>query len=359
VRVAKLTVWNFRNYERAAVVIPHGLTIVHGPVGAGKTNLLEAIYVGCVGRSCWTANDRDLVKFGELEARVGVTSSNGAVERHHEVLLAPGRSKTFRVDGARCDGPPALDRPLVCVFMPDRLELVKGPAGVRRAHLDSLVAALWPTRGATRAEYSRALAQRNALLLRVRRGRASLDSLAGWNRELSHHAVQLREDRAAAVELVSGGFASRARQLGFERAALVRYRPRSRAATPDQFEAELVAALERDLERGFTTYGPHRDDLSFEVGERDVRRFGSQGQQRLALLALLLAERDALRDARESTPILLLDDVLSELDRERRHFLLEAVRDEGQTLITTADPGALTIDDQVPSMRIANGRLDA
>jgi DNA replication and repair protein RecF len=357
-RVSGLALADFRNYEQLELSIPPGLTVFHGPVGAGKTSLLEAIYFGCVGRSCKTANERELVRFGAPRARVGVNATDGASEHRYDVLLEPGRPKLFRVDGVRRERLVDVDeRPLVSVFMPDRLELVKGSAAQRRSHLDSLVRAFWPTRHETRVSYGRALVQRNALLSRSRASSRNSSSLTSWDRELARHGLALTQDRARVVGLVADGFCRHAADLGLAPPLELRYRPRSRAASVEQFESELEAALAHDLARGFTTHGPHRDELLFGAAGKDLRRFGSQGQQRLALLALLLAERDALAQARGGLPILLLDDVLSELDPERRERLLELVREEGQTLITTADPAAVG-DDRATTLEVRAGVVD-
>jgi len=359
VRVSEVAVRNFRNWERAEVELAPGLTVVRGPVGAGKTSLLEAIYFGCVGRSCKTSNDREMVRFGADAARVVITTANGSVQHRLEAAVEVGRGKAFKVDGARRERlADAAERPLVSVFMPDRLELVKGAAGTRRAHLDALVTALWPTRQSTRAAYGRALVQRNSLVARARSGAAPASALAGWDRELARHAVALIADRTAALELASRTFAERAAQLGLPGSAEIAYKPRSSATTTEQFESELSAALENDLQRGFTTHGPHRDELSLRVAGRELRRYGSQGQQRLGLLALLLAERDALERERGSTPVLLLDDVLSELDVERRGRLVELLLDGGQALITTADPAAADIEAATPLV-VNEGAIDA
>jgi DNA replication and repair protein RecF len=234
-------------------------------------------------------------------------------------------------------------RPLVSVFLPERLELVKGTPSLRRAHLDQLVAGLWPARAATRRAYAQALAQRNALLGRVRAG-ASPDSLTTWDRELARHGVALMTDRSAASEAIASGFASLAAELGLEGEAAVAYRPRSRAVDAGGLAQELADRRAGDVERGFTDHGPHRDDLALTLDGRELRAYGSQGQQRIALLALLLAERDAIASSRDATPVMLLDDVMSELDQERRARLVELLRGAGQSVITTTDvehvPGA-------------------
>ena len=181
--------------------------------------------------------------------------------------------------------------------------------------------------------------------------------MAGWTQELARHGAELMSDRSEAVSLLSGPFSERAGQLGLEGEAALAYKPRSRGSTPEELRQELEAALSSDLERGFTTHGPHRDELSIELDRKALRRFGSQGQQRLALLALLLAERDALAAARTGTPMLLLDDVMSELDGSRRDLLLDLLEHGGQALITTADPAATGLDREFDRVRVAPGEL--
>jgi DNA replication and repair protein RecF len=339
--IAGVVVRNFRNYAQADVRIGAGTTVVHGPTGAGKTNLLEAIHFALTGKSCRSANDRDLVRFGERSAHAAVTSPGvDGFSHRFEANLEVGKPKLLKVDGvpAGAQQTGGLDRLHVCVFMPDRLELVKGPARVRRERFDGLVTTLWPARRATRQSYVRALAQRNALLGRVRAGVAGGTSQGGWNHELARHGLDLMRDRSRVVDLLASHFSARAAALGLDGEAALSYRPRSRASSVEELEAELADGFAADVERGYTGHGPHRDDYRFELTGRDARRFASQGQQRLALLALILAERDALRETHDQTPLLLLDDVLSELDVERRARLLETLAAKGQAVITTAEP---------------------
>jgi DNA replication and repair protein RecF len=340
-RVTHLALRDFRSYAAASVSLGRGITLVHGRNGAGKTNLLEAIYVGCTARSCRTANDREVVRFGARTARVEMRAEG--LDGPHEISvgLEPGQPKRVRVDGLagdRVSGASA--RPLAAVFLPDRLELVKGRPGLRRAHLDQVVAALWPARAHTRRAYSRALAQRNALLARVRARNAPEGALRTWDLELARHGVGLMADRAAAAGELAARFGPVAADLGLDGDAEVSYRPRSSAQAAEQLAAELHERVEADLERGFTGHGPHRDDLVLRRDGRELRTYGSQGQQRLALLALLLAERDAIGVVRGHPPLLLLDDVMSELDAERRRRLITLVSAApgGQAVITTTDP---------------------
>jgi DNA replication and repair protein RecF len=363
VRVTGVTLRDFRNYERAEFELGPRLTVVVGANGAGKTNLLEAIYFGCTGRSPRTSNERELLRRGAKTARVTVAAEAPDGDRHLlEVGFEPGGQKVIRADGADVDNlSAARDRPLASVFLPDRLELVKGAPSLRRAHLDQVVAALWPARTATRAAYSRALAQRNALLARIRSGAASAGSLGSWDAELASQGAQLMADRAAAVELIAPRFRDRARDLGLPEACLLAYRPRSAAGDAAGLLAELEGRRDADVERGFTAHGPHRDDLSLRHGDEALRTYGSQGQQRTGLLALLFAERDVLAAERGRPPLMLLDDVMSELDSARRERLAELVAAEGQGLITTTDldhvPGAR--DSAIEVLEASSGTLAA
>jgi DNA replication and repair protein RecF len=319
--------------------------VLHGRNGAGKTNLLEALYFGCTGRSCRTSNEREVVRFGAEAARVEVDGHDADGRHELAVGFQPGEPKRMRADGAPVERlADVAARPLVSVFLPDRLELVKGAPSLRRAHLDQVVAALWPARADTRRAYSATLAQRNALLQRIRAGRASRASLPAWDAELARHGVALRDDRARAVELLRERFTVLAVELGLSGTAGLRFRPRSSAPTAESFAAELADRVDGDVDRGFTGHGPHRDDIVLEREGRDLRAYGSQGEQRLALLSLLLAERDALAEARGHAPLLLLDDVMSELDPDRRERLAARVTRHGQSVVTTTDlahvPGA-------------------
>src|SRR3954470_6619859 len=222
--ITRLSLRDFRNYTRADVELGQGLNVVCGPNGAGKTNLLEALYFSLTARSCRTSNEREVVRLGEPVTRV--VADVGSDEGTHtlEVGFSPGEEKRVRVDGAPLErGAPPPPRPLACVFLPERLELIKGAPATRRGHLDQVVAALWPARAATRAAYSRALAQRNALLGRVRSGRVGAGALDAWDAELARWGVALRDDRGAAVQRVADAFPAQASDLGLAGSAELRY----------------------------------------------------------------------------------------------------------------------------------------
>ena len=325
-----------RSLERLRVELDEGVVSLIGPNGAGKTNLLEALYFALTGRSFRTSDRRELIPFGGGFARAEAVVRDGDGVEHR--LLA----SVSRAEGRRhlLDGGPAEPaelarrRPPVAVFSPDRLALVKGPPGERRAHLDSYVAARWPSRAPLRQRYGQALAQRNALLARLAAGGGGGD-LGVWDRALAEAAAELIAARAEAAAELAPPFAAAARDLGLPGAAALEYAPRA-AGTAEQIRAGLEERREADLRLGRTSWGPHLDELKIQLADRSLRRYGSQGQQRAALLALLFAEREALLAARRVAPLLLLDDVMSELDPGRRERLVERLVGGGQALITAA-----------------------
>jgi DNA replication and repair protein RecF len=350
----RLTLRDFRSYTAADVQLGPGLSVVTGRNGAGKTNLLEAIYFACTGRSCRTANERECVRIGAQLTRLELRCEHDGQQHEISVGFQPGEPKRLRVDGATVERlTDVSSRPLVSVFLPDRLELVTGAPALRRAHLDQVIAALRPARAATRRAYSAALAQRNALVAAIRAGRAGRGSMPAWDAELARHGLALMADRAAVIEELRPRFAQHAAGLGLSGDPDIAYRPRSKATTADELAAELAERLECDLERGFTGHGPHRDELVLRRDDRELRAYGSRGQQRLSLLALLLAEREALAESRGTSPLMLLDDVMSELDAGRRSRLVDLLRAGGQSLVTTTDLAHVPGGDEAGVTRLA------
>src|SRR5215208_756723 len=337
-RVARLRVLGFRNLCAQEVELGPGITLLWGPNGAGKTNLLEALFVGLAGSSCRTRRERETLAFGEPLARVEVEVAAEGEERTFLWSLARDGERRYLLDGDPLGAERAHERPALAVFLPDRLALVKGPPSVRRSHLDRLLEALWPARADSRRRYARALAQRNALLARVRAGSAPVDSLDAWDTELATAGCELADARRDAIEVLGPEFTAAAADLGLPGVASLRYAPRADAADAEELAAQLAERRASDLDRGFTGHGPHLDEIHLELGGRAIRRYGSQGEQRTALLALLFAERRALLEARRAPPLMLLDDVMSELDPDRRERLASRLAEgEGQAVITATE----------------------
>lgn len=338
-----------RSLAQARIELGPGILSLVGPNGVGKTNLLEALYFALTGRSFRTSDRRDLIPFGGSFARAeAVTRDSDGIERHLLASVSRAEGRRHLLDNSPADTATfARSRPPVAVFSPDRLALIKGPPAERRAHLDRFVAARWPSRGELRQRFGQALAQRNALVARLAAGHGSPAQLETWDATLADVAAALVAARAEAVSELATPFSDAAAELGLEGGGELEYAPRA-SGSADEMRAGLAERREADLRLGRTSWGPHLDDLKIASAGRSLRRYGSQGQQRAALLALLFAERDALLAARQVAPLLLLDDVMSELDPDRRQRLVARLGDDGQALITAA------AEDSLPAAALDN-----
>jgi DNA replication and repair protein RecF len=308
--------------------------LVVGRNGVGKTNLLESLHVATQGFSPRTRQDAQLIRFGEDAGRIVVEGHRGLSPVEISVTLRQGQAKEARLNGAKLPSAESLRREVsTLVFTPDRLAVVKGGPAARRAYFDRVLARLFPARAGVPQDYLATLAQRNAALRRVQFGLSGRDALEPWTQRIAELGAALVEQRRVALAQLAPGFTERADELGLPGARL-------------EYDAEpptaavLEARLSRDLERGTTGAGPHLDDVLIASGDRDLRQYGSQGEQRLAVLSLLLAEAELL----PTPPLLLLDDVLSELDLGRREVLARRLAGMGQTMITSTHRSALPLE---------------
>ena len=346
-----LDVSDVRSWTRVSVDLPPGGIVLSGPNGAGKTSLVEAIVLACLGVSCRTSRDAEVVRSGAPALHVALDLTGPSGDHHREIGYAPRQRRRLSLDGEpaaslaqwRADGS-------VLVFLPEELRAVKGPPAARRRHLDRLLEASSPGYADDLAAYSAALAQRNAALRNVRAGRTGVDSVLPWEPALATHGARIVCARREAMRALSAPFAAWLDDLGGGPRGIIATEP-SPAGIGDVADGEVEAAFlarmddlrPREVAAAMTLSGPHRDDV-LVAQERegevvDLRRVGSQGEQRTAVLALLLAHRAHL-GARSGLPILILDDVLSELDPGRRGRLLDAAVGEGQCILTTADPAS-------------------
>jgi DNA replication and repair protein RecF len=355
--VARLRLVNFRSYHDAAVEFAPGLNIIVGRNASGKTNLLEGAYFALRASSPRTTKDDKAVRWGAGFARAEATVHRqaGAEAHNFTVAYAPGQAKQVRVDGVEATSLDDLRRQgSVFIFVPESLLLVKGSPARRRAHLDAFAAAIDPAYEAGLRDLNVVLKQRNAHLWRVREG-APGDSLDAWDRQLARVALGFEERRRAIVARLSASYREFAAALapdgGLFSLDLV---SQLDELAGDPLEPAFMAALRArrpgEISRAISGFGPHRDDLRFAEdapatpGEgvaggapRDLRLFGSQGEQRAAVLALLLAERAVAAEATGDLGALLLDDVMSELDDARRRLLVSTLTAGGQAIITTTN----------------------
>ena len=285
------------------------------------------------------------MRFGAPAARVRLAGFERAAPVEADVTVTPGEGKRVRLNGALLASPEELrGRLSALVFVPDRVAVVKGGPFVRRAYFDRMLGRLFPTRAALPAEYARALAQRNEALRRLSAGRSTREAVSPWTETLAERGSELESARSALVALLGERFRERCRSLGLDDATLA-YAERPLSA------AMLEARLDRDVARGATGLGPHLRDIEISAGGRELRSFGSQGEQRVAVLALVLAEADVTAGRLGAAPLLLLDDVLSELDPDRARALL-ATLPGGQTVVTATTRAALPAGAGEPALAL-------
>lgn len=356
--IERLSAQHLRGYASLDVAFGPGAQLVVGPNAAGKTSLLEAIVLLGWGRSHRTTADGELIRWGQdvarVEGRVGDEVLEVAITRSG----ADGRGgrKRIRVNGVGRRAA-ALGRSLrVVLFAPEEMLLVIGAPGLRRAAIDSLAAARFPAYADDLATYGRTLQQRNSLLRAIREETATRDQLRFWDATFVETGGRVVAARLELLETLAGPLASAHREIAPDEAASgvlgLRYvsnAPAGVGETPrDALARRLVETAEKELWNGSTVIGPHRDDLAFELAGRDLASFASRGQQRTAILAFKLAELDLLTELDGRPPLLLLDDVFSELDPERRAHLVRRIAALPQAFVTTTtrddlDPELLAI----------------
>lgn len=349
-RVAALELTDLRCWAHLSLEFPPGLIVINGPNGAGKTSIVEAIVVATLGVSPRSSQMADLVRTGAPAARVGGDFADpvhpGRLTRR-EIGYATGIGRRMTLDGVGVRQLQVWRRPgAVLVFVPEELRAVKGPPAARRRSLDRLLEAVSARFGEDLAAYQEALSQRNALLRRARTGAGDVRSAFPWEATMAARGAAVSAARRRMITEIAPRYAFWLDRLGGGPDGDLRWEASPSAiadvadgAMEDALRAYLEDRRSRDLAAGMTTSGPHRDDVWIGAAGRDLRRLGSQGEQRTAALAILLAHRDVMRAA-GGGPILLLDDVLSELDPDRRAALLAALDGDEQVIITSADPAA-------------------
>ena len=347
--IQALRLHDFRSYRQVLLTPPQGTTVFVGENGAGKTNLLEAVHLCCLGRSHRTANDREMIRTGADTCAVQVRVQRGDGVDSVGVRLfaaAEKKRKLLHINGKTASRTGELMGHVTCVmFSPEDIEWMRGAPQGRRRFLDMLLSQCGAGYYYALQTYNSALKQRNALLHAIARGEAQPALLDVWDEQLSQAAVPVVRARQYAVEnlcqLARGHYA----HIGGRENEVFSLRYIGHLAESADPAEELLRLLrarrEEDLRRVTTTAGPHRDDLLLTLAGEDMRAFASQGQMRTAVLSLRLSEVDLLTSRQGETPLLLLDDVLSELDAGRRTRLLERISGI-QTLLTCTDLSDLT-----------------
>ena len=356
--IDRLRLADLRAYAALEVSFGPGPQLIWGPNAAGKTSLLEAMVVLARGSSHRTTTDAELIRWGADVTRIEGRSSDDEIEvalvRPGSAAAASAGRKRIRVNGVPRRASALADRLRVVLFAPEDMLLVVGSPSLRRATLDQLAATLVPGYASHLATYGRALQQRNGLLRAIRDETASRADLRYWDRPFLDAGAEVVTAREALLARVAGPLAAAHAEIAPEEAAAgalgVEYVTNAPAApgesAADALERRLAETAEKELWNGTTLVGPHRDDLAFVMGGRDLAAFASRGQQRTAILALKLAELDLVTAHDTRPPLLLLDDVFSELDPARRGHLVRRIADLPQAFVTTT-----TLDDLDPALR--------
>ena len=373
--LANVSLFDFRNYAELELTLERSATVFFGGNAQGKTNLLEAVALSALTRSPRTQQAAELVRFGQPAARVtcGVQSDAGLKELEVRISVSPAvpsrASRRFTVNGIAKRSTDMMGSLRVVLFWPDDLQLVKGPGEGRRRFLNTLLSQIDPDHARELTRYGHLLEQRNALLRAIREGRQPIEGLDYWTNALAESGAAImveRQRRLLELQPIAAAFH---RELSDDRERLdLRYRPAGvrigeapLELVSEQLKAAMRDARDEEIGRGQTAVGPQRDDIEVWLDEHEARLFASQGQQRSAVLSLKLAELHYLAEVTGEQPVLLLDDVMSELDPARRERLLAALQPGPQALITAADLNDLpkSILERAAVFRVDQGAIHA
>lgn len=343
--IQSIRLHQFRNYEEEEIHIPDSVVLMYGKNGQGKTNLLEALYVASIGKSYRGVADMDLIRWNQEAASVIITFIRSGVEQQIKIILSQIEKKKLFVNDTKVTQRELMGTLNTVLFSPEDLQLIKGSPALRRRFVDMEISQVTPAYYQTLLRYNRAITQRNLLLKNMKYN--GMGSLEEWDKQIAGFAAFLVKKRLEALHKIGflSGVLHRRLTDGQEKLSFSyeqSYFLKEKDADTDRIDPAWYYQLlkknrEHDIYHMSTSVGPHRDDLIFYVNGRDLKKYGSQGQQRTAVLSLKLSEIEYMKSEAGEYPILLLDDVMSELDENRRKALLEFVRQRIQTFITTTD----------------------
>lgn len=323
---------NFRNYEDLNISFDEGTTILYGDNAQGKTNILEAAYMSGTTKSHKSSKDKEMIRFGEDESHIRTVVIRGEREYQIDMHLKKNRSKGIAINKMPIKKASELFGILNMVFFsPEDLNIIKNGPSERRRFLDSELCQLDKIYLSDLTNYNKILVQRNKLLKDMVYRPDLKDTLPIWDMQLVETGKKIIRRRKQFVEELNEIVHDIHYRISGEKEELfLRYEPN---IDDIFFEDELNRAKIKDMKLCQTSVGPHRDDLLFSIGDVDIRKYGSQGQQRTSALSLKLSEIELVKKSIQDTPVLLLDDVLSELDSNRQNYLLNNICDT-QTIIT-------------------------
>lgn len=327
---------NFRTYKEKEFVLSPSTNVFYGNNAQGKTNVLESIYVCAVGKSFRTRKDAELIRFGNEFGGVEVYFEDKYRKKNVNFLVSEKSKKQIKINGVKqAKISDLFGNLLVVLFSPEDMFFAKGEPGERRKNFDMLISQLSPQYMHNLQEYYKVLEQRNQL---IKNGENRVDrvELSIWNEKLAELNVKIKQTREFYISKIQPFFSKYHSEISEKKEEVfLRYKTQIKESKEETLKL-IEDRCTQDFRRGFTSVGIHRDDYIFEINDLNLGLFGSQGQVRTAILSLKLAEKELIFQEKEEKPILLLDDVMSELDEKRRKFLYEKLKD-CQVLITCTD----------------------
>lgn len=330
--IKSLELENFRNYKSLQIEFDRGVNILYGSNAQGKTNILEAIFVSATTKSHKGSKDKDIINFDAEEAHIKTYLDKEGMQRRVDMHLRKAKSKGIAVDMVRLKKASELLGLLnVVFFSPEDLSIIKNSPSERRKFMDMELCQLDPIYLYNLNNYNKIINQRNRLLKELDFNSDYKNMLGIWDMQLLSYGTKIIERREKFMEELNKIIFDIHKNLSNQKEEMViQYVPH---VTKGEYEEKLKNSMQRDIKLKMTTVGPHKDDFSFVANGIDIRTFGSQGQQRTAALSLKLSEIELVKRISKDNPVLLLDDVLSELDKSRQNALLDSIGDI-QTIIT-------------------------
>lgn len=354
--IKRIYLENYRNYKAQEINLDENINVFYGNNAQGKTNILEALYFCAFGRSFRTYKDAELINFENEKSKIEVIFNKSDREKKIEIYLSKNEKKRITINGIKINkNSELLGNVNLVLFSPDDIIILKESPASRRKFLDILISQLRPNYAHFLLEYNKVLEQRNAALKYK-----ATDGIEVWNEQLANYAEKIYEYRKEYIEKLQKNIETISPDITNQKENLkIVYK--TKFVNKEQFLKELNSHINIDLAKGYTTIGVHRDDFELFVNDKELNLYGSQGQHKTAILALKFAEMEIIKNEISEKPILLLDDITSELDLERINMIFSKITGY-QVLITCTDANVLrnfnSLTKNVKLYKISNGHLE-
>ncbi len=355
--VKKISLKNYRNIERLELELKNGVNIFYGSNAQGKTNLLESIYIGATGRSHRTHKDKELIKFDKEEAHIRLDIQNDKISDRIDIHLKKDSKKGIAINNIAINKLGELFGYLnVVIFSPEDLSLIKQGPQERRKFIDMELCQINNIYYYNLSQYYKVLKQRNSLLKKILKDPSLKDTLFVWDNQLIEFGIKIIQARELFIKKLNNISKKIHMEITSNKENLeIKYKPN---VLISEFKEKLEKSIDKDILYTTTSYGPHKDDILFFINNINVRDFGSQGQQRTASLSTKLAEINLIEDEKAVLPVLLLDDVLSELDKDRQKFLIKNIKKLQVIITCTGVEDVLkNLDEEYNIFKVSDGNI--